>query len=135
MREIQDMTLNVSRGLGLLEKRLSERTTRFQEEILGLDGSDGALGMRMTAIPIGDEVRLARVCRRGNLVEQYQVPWHVVERQSERGHKRSSNHRSNLRHRSGDQYSVVLERSIAMLSGEGRVLWTTAKYIAMECLK
>ena len=56
MREIQDMTLNVSRGLELLEKRLSERSERFHQEFDCLKTPKDAFGIRLTASPVGEEI-------------------------------------------------------------------------------
>ena len=47
MREIQDMTLNVARGLELLEKRLSARSERFEEEFRRLETPENAFGIRL----------------------------------------------------------------------------------------
>ena len=51
MREIQDMTLNVARGLERLERRLSERAERFSQEFDRLETPEDALGIRLTAAP------------------------------------------------------------------------------------
>ena len=47
MREIQDMTLNVSRGLERLDKRLSERSKRFKKEFDRLVPHRNAFGIRL----------------------------------------------------------------------------------------
>ena len=44
MREIQDMTINVARGLERLDKRLLERSKRFEQEFKRLERPDDALG-------------------------------------------------------------------------------------------
>ena len=46
MREIQDMTLNVSRGLERLERRLSERSEHFQRRFKCLKTPEDAFGIR-----------------------------------------------------------------------------------------
>ena len=74
MREIQDMTLNVSRGLERLEKRLSERSERFQREFDSLKTPKDAFGIRLTASPVGEEIRLDRVFWRGGLAKEFQKP-------------------------------------------------------------
>ena len=87
MREIQDMTLNVSRGLERLEKRISERSERFQREFDCLKTPEDAFGIRLTATPVGEEVRLDRVFWKGALVEEFQKPQISVFRRSENGGK------------------------------------------------
>ena len=63
MREIQDMTLNVSRGLERLGRQLSERSDRFRQEFECLKPPENAGGIRLTAAPVGDEIRIDRVFR------------------------------------------------------------------------
>lgn len=78
MREIQDMTLNLSRGLERLERRLTERKERFEQEFLRLQTPEHAWGIRLAAIPVGDEFRIDRVFRRGRIAEEFEEPWHRV---------------------------------------------------------
>ena len=78
MREIQDMTLNMARGLERLDKRLSARYESFQQEFECLETPADALGIRFTAMPIGDEVRIDRVFRRGVIVEEFNEPWRKI---------------------------------------------------------
>lgn len=78
MREIQDMTLDVARGLERLEKRLSERSARFQQEFKLLETPDDSFGIRLSAAPVGDEIRFDCVYRNGKLVEGLSEPWHKV---------------------------------------------------------
>ena len=78
MREIQDMTLNVSRGLERLERRLSERSEGFAQEFGVLVTPEEAFGIRLTAVPVGDEIRFDRVFRRHQVVEGLEEPWHRV---------------------------------------------------------
>ena len=61
MREIQDLTLNLSRGLERLERRLTERTEKFQREFERLSNPDNAFGIRATAVPVGGEIMFDRV--------------------------------------------------------------------------
>ena len=83
MREIQDMTLNVSKGLERLERRLEERAERFPEEFDKLSDSQNAFGVRMTALPVGDEIRFDRVFSQHHIVEELQEPWRrVIETKS-----------------------------------------------------
>ena len=86
MREIQDMTLNVSRGLERLEKRLLERANRFRQEFERLETPHDAWGIRLTATPVGDEIRIDRVFRHPDLAEKFEEPWHeVLYRQGGKG--------------------------------------------------
>ena len=82
MREIQEMTLNLSRGLERLDKRLSDRSERFQEEFKRLETFEDVFGIRVTAAPIGDEIRFERVFAQGSIVGQFDSQWHDVVRQS-----------------------------------------------------
>ena len=61
MREIQDLTLNLSRGLERLERRLAERTAKFQREFDRLSNPENAFGIRATAVPVGGEIMFDRV--------------------------------------------------------------------------
>ena len=78
MREIQDMTLNVSRGLERLERQLSEHSERFRQEFKRLQNPGNAWGIRLTAAPVGDEIRIDRVFRQGGISEEFNEPWHKV---------------------------------------------------------
>ena len=85
MREIQDMTLNVSRGLERLERRLLERSERFEEEFKRLPTPEDAFGIRLTATPVGEEIRLDRVFWKGSLAEEFQKPRISVFRKPDNG--------------------------------------------------
>ncbi len=61
MREIQDLTLNLSRGLERLERRLEQRSERFQQEFKGLESPDQLYGIRATSAPVGEEIQFDRV--------------------------------------------------------------------------
>ena len=74
MREIQDMTLNLARGTERLERRLRERSRKFEEEFNHLETPDDAFGFRMTAVPVGDETRFGSVYTGGNLIEELRPP-------------------------------------------------------------
>ncbi len=75
MRQIQDLTLNISRGLERLERRLSERSKRFQQEFERIDEPKKSFGIRATAIPVGDEIRFDRVFRHRRIIEDLSEPW------------------------------------------------------------
>lgn len=87
MREIQDMTLNLSRGLERLERRLAERKERFEQEFRCLETPENAWGIRMTAVPVGEEFRIDRVFCQGRIAEKFEEPWHEV-RIRENGNER-----------------------------------------------
>jgi len=78
MREIQDMTLNLSRGLERLETRLSRRSKRFEKEFRNLQSPNDAWGVRLTATPVGDEIRIDRVFENGSLAREFNERWHRV---------------------------------------------------------
>lgn len=75
MREIQDLTLNISRGLERLERRLSERSEQFQHEFKRINKPEKSFGIRATAIPVGDEIRFDRVFYQGRIIEDLSEPW------------------------------------------------------------
>ena len=82
MRQIQDMTLNVTRGLERLDKKLRKRAARFEKEFKRLTSPDNAYGIRVTAVPVGDDVRLPAICRpQFKLVEGLDTPSVTITRQ------------------------------------------------------
>ena len=87
MREIQDMTLNVSRGLERLEKRLSERSERFQEEFSRIQPREDKFGIRMTAVPVADEIRIDSVFRQRAIVKRFDMPWCAIVQQGPNGER------------------------------------------------
>ena len=74
MREIQDLTLNLSRGLERLERQLETRSKRLEKEFERITSPDRAHGLRVTAAPVGDDIRFERVY---DVTELYE-PWHQV---------------------------------------------------------
>ena len=74
MREIQDMTLNMARSTERLERQLRERSRKFEEEFKRLETPGDAFGFRMTAVPVGDEIRFESVYSGGKLIEGLQPP-------------------------------------------------------------
>ena len=83
MREIQDMTLNVARGLERVDERLRHRARRFEREFGCLDAPDDAYGYRITATPVGDDIRLGALSRpHFALVEGLREPMVNVLRQT-----------------------------------------------------
>ena len=88
MREIQDLTLNISRGMERLERQLAMRSERFAEEFQCLESPDCAYGIRLTAAPIGDDIQFDRVFRQGRLAEELNEPWRRIV------HRRGGNEHS-----------------------------------------
>ena len=88
MREIQDMTLNMSRGLQGVENRLLERSECFSQELGWIESQDVAFGIRVTAVPLGDEIRFDRVFRRGSILEDLKASVRGVSLYSESSEKR-----------------------------------------------
>ena len=74
MREIQDMTLNLARGTERLERLLRGRAELFKKEFERLDISDDAFGFRLTAVPVGDDIRFDSLWSDGNLIEGLRPP-------------------------------------------------------------
>ncbi|MCY4238419.1 MAG: hypothetical protein OXC93_08720 [Rhodospirillaceae bacterium] len=68
------MTLNLARGTERLERRLRERSRKFGEEFKRLEAPDDAFGFRITAVPVGDDIRFGSVYSRGNLIEELRPP-------------------------------------------------------------
>ena len=85
MREVQDMTLNVSRGLERLAKKLSDRSERFNREFPSLVCRSNAFGIRTTAIPVGDDVRFERVYHHSRIAEDLIEKWDDVVIRNDRG--------------------------------------------------
>ena len=80
MREVQDMTLTVSRGLERLERRFADRHDRFKAEYDRLNTPLDSFGVRVTGVPLGDDIHLARVFRHNSVVEGCAIPRHRVRR-------------------------------------------------------
>ncbi len=75
MREIQDMTLNVARGLERLNGRLNERHEHFLREFERLPQG---YGLRMTAVPVVEDLPLDRVFRGRDIIPELAEPWHKI---------------------------------------------------------
>ena len=69
MREIQDMTLNVSRGMERFEKRLEDRSERFWREFDRLETPNDSYGLRFSAMPFGEEVLFDRVFQQHGIID------------------------------------------------------------------
>lgn len=87
MREIQDMTLNVTRGLERLERQLSERAERFRQDFERLSSPEDAFGIRLTAAPVGDEIRFDRVFHQGAIINKFDIGWCTVSIQAGNGER------------------------------------------------
>ena len=84
MREIQYMTLNVSRGLERLEEKLAERCENFSLEFTR-PNFERKLGFRVTGVPVVDEVRFDRVFQRGALIDGFETPTKTISTVSHGG--------------------------------------------------
>ena len=78
MREIQDMTLNVSKGLERIERQLSNRSERFTREFERLTSTDNPFGCRFTAVPTNEDIYFDRVFQNGTLLQGFCLPWRDV---------------------------------------------------------
>lgn len=67
------MTLDTHQGARLLEKRLTERSERFQKECEALD-IDKACGGRLTAISVGGDIQGVRLLN-GEPNKNLHIPW------------------------------------------------------------
>lgn len=74
MREIQELVLNVSRGMERFDKRMKERSERFREVFGWLDSSADAFGLRLTAIPLGEEIVFERAVDKGTIIDELRMP-------------------------------------------------------------
>ena len=74
MREIQDMTLNLARGTERMERRLHDRTRKFEDEFKSIQTPDDAFGFRVTAIPVDDDIRFESVYSGGALIQEVRPP-------------------------------------------------------------
>lgn len=90
MREIQDMTLNVSRGLDRLEKHLSLRSERFEQEFQRLSNPNHAFGIRATAVPVDDSIHFDRIISHNRVLQGLGEPWREVIHHYENGRLRGS---------------------------------------------
>lgn len=78
MREIRDMTLNVSRGMERFERRLAQRSERFSRELDRLVTPSDSYGLRFTALPVGEEVQFDRVFHQQGIISDLYTPWRTV---------------------------------------------------------
>ena len=88
MLEIQDMTLNLSRGLDRLERLFTKRSDRFEEEFKSLKNPFNAIGIRATAAPVADDIWFERVYHNREILPSLhehfrKVIWHRDGRKPE----------------------------------------------------
>ena len=74
MREIQDMTLNVARGMQRLDETMTARRKEFERQCEQLDSPSGAFGFRITAVPAGQDLRIDSVVRNGTIDDRFAPP-------------------------------------------------------------
>lgn len=79
MQEIQDMTLNNSRGNEIFENRMSSRCNRLQHEFSNFRKND-VYGVRVTAIPLGNEIQFERIYQHSDLLASLKPNWRRIFR-------------------------------------------------------
>jgi len=75
MREIQDATLNTARGLEKLDREFAKRNSLFQKEFKGLVNPEDVFGIRLSAIPVSDNVWVDRVFDQRRIIPPLDSPW------------------------------------------------------------
>ena len=129
MRQIQDLTLNISRGLERLERRLSERSERFQQEFERINEPEKSFGIRATAIPVGDEIRFDRVFRYSRIIDDLSNRGEqLCKRKTALGIHEPTHWRPILR---GARAEYSIPRKLTLIS---RLNKSTEKFTAMGCL-
>ena len=78
MREIQDMTLNVSRGLERVDKLFAKRAKKLDDELENVFYSSNSLGLRATAVPLDDAISFDYVFQSRRIVPELKVNWQKV---------------------------------------------------------
>ena len=81
MREIQDLTLNTTRGAKRLEKRIKKRAKRFSQEFERFDKPNQAFGIRVTGIPTNERDLLSQIFLNGQIDSSYSLPNVALGRQ------------------------------------------------------
>ncbi|MCY4592397.1 MAG: ATP-binding protein [Alphaproteobacteria bacterium] len=80
MREIQDMTINLSRGLQRVDEDLAKRSSHFKLQVDRFYAPYGVYGIRLTAIPITDEIRIDRLLQGHDLDGRFKLPTFLITR-------------------------------------------------------
>ena len=78
MREIQDMTLNVARGLERLSERLRWRNDRFVGKLEHRASFGPRYGLRITAMPVVEDLPLDRVFRGHSIIPELVEKWRKI---------------------------------------------------------
>lgn len=61
MREIQDLTLNLSRGSERIERRFAERAKSFSQEFQRLEDARTGFGFRVTGMPVVEHIKFDHI--------------------------------------------------------------------------
>lgn len=80
MHEIQDMTINLSRSRQRVDDELAKRSSDFESLVNRFFVSHSAYGIRLTAIPITDEIRIDRLLQGHDLNARFKPPTFLVMR-------------------------------------------------------
>ena len=80
MREVQDMTINLSRGLQRIEEELAGRSRELAEQVDRFCPPYGAYGLRFTATPVTGDIRIDRLLHGHELEPRFQPPTLAVMR-------------------------------------------------------
>lgn len=80
MREIQDMTINLSRGLQRIEEELAGRSRKLAEQVDRFCPPYGAYGLRFTATPVTGDIRIDRLLHGHELEPRFKPPTLAVMR-------------------------------------------------------
>lgn len=70
VQEIRDMMLRTAEGHQRLDGVLSERAAHFSLAFNRLRTPNGAFGLRFTAVPVSEEIRIDRMWRHGRLLDE-----------------------------------------------------------------
>lgn len=81
MREIQDLTLNTTRGAKQLEKRIRSRAKRFSREYERFSKPELAFGIRVTGLPTHENNLISQVFLNGQIDSRYSLPTIALGRQ------------------------------------------------------
>ena len=74
MREIQDTTLNLSRGFQRIEEALAQRSRAFAKQFDRIFHPYGIYGLRFTGIPVMDDVRFEKLLHQHGLHQRFKPP-------------------------------------------------------------
>ena len=68
-----------------MDKRLAERSERFKKEFDRLERHANAYGIRLTAVPVMDEIRFDRVFQQRSIVKDLDMLWCTVTQKGPNG--------------------------------------------------